>query len=101
MGIRVYPVRIEECITEDPNVEKCAVLGIKDDEKAYRTIAFIISRTGINSCVNLEEQINKRCRVKLPESHVPDEYVFVENFPMTRAGKIDYRALEKIALERN
>ena len=30
----------------------------------------------------------------LPESHIPDEYIFVEDFPLTRAGKIDYRALE-------
>jgi len=46
---------------------------------------------------SLFEQIDNRCRDELPESHIHDEYIFVEDFPLTRAGKIDYRALEDMA----
>ena len=97
VGVRVYPMRIEECISGDPHVEKCAVVGIKNDETAYRTIAYVIPKAGADHQGNLERQINLRCRAELPESHVPDEYVFVDDFPLTRARKIDYRELEQLA----
>ena len=97
VGVRVYPMRIEECINEEPTVEKCAVVGVPDDETAYRTIAYIIPRKGNDHDSQLEELISKHCHEKLPESHIPDEYRFVSEFPLTRAGKIDYRALERDA----
>ena len=100
VDVRVYPMRIEECISGDPDVEKCAVVGIKNDETAYRTMAYVIPKTGADHQGNLEQQIVRRCRTELPESHVPDEYVFLDDFPLTRAGKIDYRALENMTEEK-
>lgn len=35
--VRVYPMRIGECIVQAPEVEKRAAVGIKDDETACRT----------------------------------------------------------------
>jgi len=48
-----------------------------------------------------ESDLKKICQDNLPESHLPDEYRFLDSFPLTRAGKVDYRALEKLAEKEN
>lgn len=47
----------------------------------------------------MRKQLEAYCRENLPDSHWPDEYVFLEEFPITRSGKVDYRALEEMAIE--
>ena len=97
--IRVYPMRIEETLLEHETVHKCAVVGMKDDVLAYRTFAYIVPSNQTMPHDEIKEQLKTHCRNHLPDSHWPDEYVFVESFPITRAGKVDYRALEKQAAE--
>lgn len=97
VDVRVYPMRIEECISAAPEVEKCAVVGIKDDRTAYRTIAYLILKEGTEDHASVKKRVEEQCKAALPESHIPDEYVFVSEFPLTRAGKVDYRALEEMA----
>ncbi len=97
--IRVYPMRIEEAIRKHDLVRECAVVGVKDDVLAYRSIAYVIlsEKTAESNAVKL--RLGDYCRTVLPDSHWPDEYIIVEKFPITRAGKIDYRALEEMAKE--
>lgn len=96
---RVYPMRIEEALEKSADVEKCAVVGVKDDALAYRSIAYIILSDKTADTNAAKKQLEDRCHSDLPNSHWPDEYVFVNSFPLTRAGKIDYRALEEMAKE--
>lgn len=97
--LRVYPMRIEEAIEKCDNVEKSAVIGVKDAVMAYRTIAYIILSDNATDADEVRKQLEAYCHSNLPENHWPDDYVFVESFPITRAGKVDYRALEKRAEE--
>lgn len=97
--VRVYPMRIEEELNKSEYVERSAVIGIKDNVVAYRSIAYIILKDKTSDRKTAKESIEKLCFDYLPESHIPDEYVFVDDFPLTRAGKVDYRALEKMAEE--
>ena len=95
--IRVYPMRIEETLTEHELVKQSAVVGIKDDVLAYRSVAYIIpSLNGVNEN-DMKQQLQKHCKANLPDSHQPDEYIFVDRFPITRAGKVDYKELERMA----
>ena len=99
--VRVYPMRIEEELSRSEYVERCAVVGVKDEIVAYRSIAYIILKDKTTNSEIVKAELDKLCRENLPESHVPDEYRFVESFPLTRAGKVDYRTLEKMAEEKN
>lgn len=101
IAVRVYPMRTEEELSKSKYVERCAVVGVKDDIVAYRSIAYIILKDTTTNSEAVKAELDKLCRENLPESHVPDEYRFVESFPLTRAGKVDYRALEKMAEEEN
>ena len=97
--IRVYPMRIEETIQKVNEVKACAVVGVKDDVIVYRTIAYIIPENISGDKEILRNQIEAICCKELPKSHVPDEYIFVDSFPLTRAGKVDYRSLEGMAIQ--
>ena len=97
--VRVYPMRIEEAIGKCDGVEKCAVVGVKDEVLAYRTVAFIILSDKSIDKDEVRKQIDAYCMATLPDSHQIDEYIFADKFPITRAGKTDYRALEKLAKE--
>lgn len=97
--VRVYPMRIEEELSKFKYVERCAVVGIKDDVVGYRSIAFIILKDNSVDTKIVSFELDNLCREQLPESHIPDEYRFMKSFPLTRAGKIDYRALEKMVEE--
>ena len=97
---RVYPMRIEEALAEHGLVKQSAVIGIKYDLLAYKSVAYIIpSIEGIDEN-DAKRRLQIHCHEKLPDSHQPDEYVFVERLPITRAGKVDYRDLERMAQDR-
>ena len=93
--IRVYPMRIEEALIQNELVRECAVIGVKDDVLAYRSVAYIRLSDESKDTESAREQLDVYCRANLPESHWPDEYHFIDAFPTTRAGKVDYRTLEK------
>ena len=97
--IRVYPMRIEEMLIRNNLVHECAVVGVKDDAVAYRSVAYIILSDKAVDTDEARKQLEAYCKANLPDSHWPDEYVFVGKFPITRAGKVDYRALEEMAKE--
>lgn len=92
---RVYPMRIEEVITSLTEIKKCAVVGVTDETTSYRTVCYLIKENESEGEDIIKEKVDCLCKKQLPESHIPDEYVFVNEFPLTRAGKIDYKALEE------
>ena len=93
--VRVYPMRIEEVLINHHLVHECAVVGIKDTVLAYRSVAFIVLSDRTFDTDRARASLEEYCRENLPDSHWPDEYVFIDKFPITRAGKVDYRALEE------
>ena len=93
---RVYPMKIEEVIAEHSDVKKCAVVGIPNGKKGYLTKAYVIS--GCSDEENLRQEIWELCSRKLPQNSQPTEIKFVNELPVTSAGKVDYRELENRAI---
>ena len=94
---RVYPIRIEEALQKNDLVRECAVVGVKDDVSAYRSFAYVILSGDPTDHDVAKKQLEDYCRAVLPDSHWLDEFIIVDKLPITRAGKIDYRALEELA----
>ena len=65
----------------------------------HRIIAYLILKEGVEDHESVKEKVKEYCEENHPESHIPDEYVFISELPLTRAGKIDYRVLEEMAKE--
>jgi long-chain acyl-CoA synthetase len=43
----------------------------------------------------IRNEVQTICRRELPEYAQPTEYYFYDKLPLTHAGKVDYRVLEK------
>ena len=95
--LRIYPMSVEQVLDKYPGVEHSAVIGLQNSIDGYRPIAYIIPIAGADTIA--EDELLSFCRQQLPPAAVPCEVRFIEKFPLTRSGKVDYRALERMAAE--
>lgn len=96
---RVYPMQIEEAICRCPGVAHCGVVGIKDTEKGYLPIAFVVPEKQSIDQNTLRQEILALTKRELNSVSQPSVIHFLDSLPTTRAGKVDFFALEKIAQE--
>lgn len=95
---RVYPMKIEEVISKCPMVHRCCVICKPDEKKGNLSVAFVVL-TDDNKQEKAIFEIETLCKTELPETSRPAKYYIVETLPLTGAGKVDYRSLEKLAAE--
>lgn len=98
VGFKIFAPNLEAVISQIAGVEKCCVVGVRDQEHKIGQIAVAyVKAAGWQD--GLKEQIYESCRKVLPEYSCPREIQFIEEFPYTSAGKIDFKALEQMAEE--
>jgi long-chain acyl-CoA synthetase len=95
-GENVYSREVEEVLYTRPEVQECTVIGLPDPEWGERVTAFLLLKS--------EESYDKDAVHAYMKSHlapfkVPKEYVRVNDFPRSPAGKILKRELRKQYLE--
>ena len=61
-------------------------------------ICFVIPEN-IENADTVRRDVEDFCVMRYPEDTRPKKYYIVSAFPLTKVGKIDYRALEKMAEE--
>lgn len=89
--LRGYRVELDEIghqLALHPQVEE-AVAGVRKTASGDRVVAFVRAAGGKLETGALAEFL----RAQLPAYMIPDEFVFVEAFPLTPTGKIDRRPL--------
>lgn len=84
-GYNVYPVEVENLLVSHPQVSMAAGIGVPDPVMGEIGRYFII-RTP-DATVSDDELIDF-CRGELADYKVPRQVVFVDEMPMTPAGKI-------------
>lgn len=98
-GFNNYPSKIENVIVKDSRVKACQVVG-KPDEKHSQgklPVAYIIlndENISSKEVSAITKDLKKACEKELPEYEQPSAFWYVDFFPQTSIGKIDYRALE-------
>jgi long-chain acyl-CoA synthetase len=95
-GFKIFPTMIEDIIKQDPNVEHCKVVGVRDYDfsQGYQPYAHIILK---NKECDLDQEkirIMNLCRLKLPEYCQLFDIQFDDAFPLTPIGKVDFRKME-------
>lgn len=99
-GFNIYPPRIEKIIETNNKVEQCAIVGINHPYKDIKVPqAYLILKPGEQLDEKLIEEISSVCRQNLDMHHQPFKFVQVSEFPTTKVGKTDYKALEKLSEE--
>ncbi len=89
-GYRVEPAEIERLIIQSPEVEQCAVLGIRDSTSGQRPAAALVLKPGFTLA-----DINQIIRQKLPAYMQPCKYLLLDTLPCLSNGKTDYLSLQQ------
>jgi long-chain acyl-CoA synthetase len=101
-GFKVFPNAVEEKILTCSLVENCACVGIEDKVHGagQLPIAVIVPSDKNTDENTIKDEVQKICKRELSEYAQPAEYYFYDKLPLTHAGKVDYRVLEKAVMEK-
>lgn len=88
-GFNVYPVEVEEVLTELDCVEEAAVIGV-EDPLAGEAVAAYVRRPPGSSIPDAElvDQVREHCAVRLARFKRPAVVHVVEELPHTVTGKV-------------
>lgn len=86
MGHRIELEEIERAIHNVMGIERCCVLFL---EEKNRLVAFYVGQ--IN-----ESDVRQNLKERLPIYMLPTKWIVIPKFPLTKNGKIDRKALERM-----
>jgi len=93
-GINVYPREIEEVIYHFPGVKEAAVIGVPDEVRGERPLAFVAPTEG--QTLN-EKDLLQFIRSQLADFKAPKQVVLMPALPKNATGKILKTELRKLA----
>lgn len=93
-GENLSPGRIEEAVSRHPAVRACCIVGAPHSDLGEVPVAFVALRDGLSAT---ERQIQDRVAAELPRSYVPARVITLDALPEIGVGKIDRRALRRLA----
>ena len=91
-GFRIEPAEIEQQIMSLGNIESCLVMPLEKKGEIH-VVAFYTTPGKKSLGTGLKESLKD----KLPEFMMPQEFIFIENIPLTPNGKADTKALLALA----
>jgi fatty-acyl-CoA synthase len=94
-GQEILPAEIEEVLFRMPGVALAAAFGVPDPERGEVIAAWIKPKEG---AALSEGQVDDYCRSHLPANLWPDITRLVEDFPMTRSGKMQKFKMREIMI---
>ena len=92
-GFNVYPAQVEATLRQHPAVADACVIGVPDPQQVERVVAYVVPREPAQADGPLAQQLIAHCRERLIKWSCPREAHFIDALPLTKVGKIDYRAL--------
>jgi len=94
---KVFALYVEKIVLQHPAVRNCVVVPIDDAKEHQVPVAFILPEKNIEPTDSVLNEIRAYCEKELDKYHRPVKYYFIDKVPLTKVGKVDYRALEKEA----
>ena len=92
---KVFPNMTEKVLDELEDVIQSCVVGAESGTDQVLRAFVAVSEENLTRQTNIEQLLRRHCEETLPSYARPTFYEFQESLPLTAAGKIDYRALEK------
>jgi acetyl-CoA synthetase len=90
-GRRVGPAEIESALVTVPTVAEAAAIGVPDDAKGQRIVAFVSLKAGATT-IDIEDATSAVARL-VGKAMAPSEIIVVAALPKTKNGKIMRRAI--------
>lgn len=105
---KVYYEVVRAAVARNEVVKACYVVKMPDKKLGFASCAFVVLNDGIGKNNETRRKIAKdatepfyigKRRIALKEYEIPRKVVFLDELPLTRANKIDFRKLERMAKE--
>ncbi|MCV6596766.1 MAG: AMP-binding protein [Mangrovicoccus sp.] len=90
-GFNVAPNEVEDVVSQMPQVNECAVVGVPDEKTGEAVCLFVVPEADRPS----PEQITDFCRQHLTSYKVPKRIEYVKELPKNAVGKVLRRELRK------
>jgi benzoate-CoA ligase family protein len=95
-GQWVYPLEVELCLAEHPDVRECAVFAAElPDRRMTLKAVVVMNRRSIDE-VDATRMLQDFVKAKLLPYKYPREVKFLDELPKTGTGKIDRQALLRV-----
>ena len=95
-GKELLPTEIEDGVYKLPGVAMVQAFGVPDEVQGERVAVWVKAKEGDSLT---EEAIWAHCRVQIPEALQPDYVRLVDDFPMTRSGKMQKFKMREVMVE--
>jgi len=91
-GENVYSAEVENALARHPAVAACAVIGVEDPRWGERVHAVVVLQPGADAG---SEELQAFCRTLIANYKLPRSIDFVDELPLSGAGKILKRELRQ------
>ena len=95
-GQWVYPLEVELCLAEHPDVRECAVFAAELPDRRMTLKAVVAMNNAAFDAAEATRRLQDYVKAKLLPYKYPRQIAFVEELPKTGTGKIDRQALLKV-----
>jgi acetyl-CoA synthetase len=96
-GHRISTTEVESALVDHAAVAEAAVIGANDEVTGQAIIGFVTVRGGMETTVELGEELRKHVAGKIGPTARPKTIIFTDELPKTRSGKIMRRLLRDVA----
>jgi acetyl-CoA synthetase len=94
-GQWVYPLEIELCLADHPDVLECAVFATELADRRMTLKAAVVMKQPVCDTAGARRVLQDYVKNKLLPYKYPREILFLEELPKTGTGKIDRQGLLK------
>jgi acetyl-CoA synthetase len=95
-GQWVYPLEVELCLAEHPDVRECAVFATELPDRRMTLKAVVVMNSGAFDKSEATKTLQDFVKAKLLPYKYPREIAFIAELPKTGTGKIDRQALMRM-----
>jgi acetyl-CoA synthetase len=95
-GQWVYPLEIELCLAEHPDLRECAVFASELPDRRMTLKAVVVMNASAFDEDEATKNLQDFVKAKLLPYKYPREVIFLDELPKTGTGKIDREALMHI-----
>ncbi|HVV42683.1 MAG TPA: benzoate-CoA ligase family protein [Nitrobacter sp.] len=92
-GQWVYPLEVELCLADHPDVRECAVIAAELPDRRMTLRAMVVMNAAPADSAAATKALQDYVKAKLLPYKYPREILFVDDLPKTGTGKIDRQAV--------
>ncbi len=87
-GYNVYPVALEEVLTQHPGVGQTSVIGVPRPGLGEIPVAYVVSARGVSASTELAQELIDHVAARVAPYARVREIVFIDGLPTSAAGKV-------------